>query len=205
MAATSITLDVLKGSIPAACFEATKSVVAAIVMVEGLTTLDLTITTVTEGDGDTDEVVFSYNDDVVPSGVDLTNCNFASFQCVCDSCEEKRCYEVIPPSDDVEVAEYHVGFIPANLIVDQIRFYSPAPNTADSITVSVRHNGTTVAAGIVVTGSGFIVDRTNFQSAFSDGVFDEDAKITVNVSDAPTGDDAWQGLQVCLLGKWADL
>ena len=202
MAATTITLDVLKGSIPAACFGASKDVVAAIVMVDGVTSLSLTITSIVEGDDDVDSVVFSYDDDVIPSGVELTNCNFASFQCVCDSCEDRRCSEVITPDSDIVLGEYLVGFIPGNFIVDQIRFYSPSPNTSLPVSVSVTLNDATVIAGVEITDSGFVADRTNFQPSFSDGLFPEDSKVSVVVLDAPSGDDAWQGLQVCFIGKW---
>jgi hypothetical protein len=202
MAATTITLEVLKGAIPPACDEAGQSVIAAIVLVDGLVQLSLTISSVTTGSGDTDSVVFSYNDEVVPSGVNLAACNFASFQCVCDSCEEKRCFEIIGPDTPVVAEVVHVGFLPGNMIVDQIRFYSPTPNTSSPLEVSVKFNGYTVGSA-VLTGSGFILDRTNFESDFTDGVFEEDGEFTLLISDAPIGDDAWQGLSLCLLGRWA--
>ena len=201
MAATTITLAGLKGSIPAACNETGQQVTAAIVLVEGLVQLSLTITAITTGSGDTDSVVFSYDDSVVPSGVDLSECNFASFQCVCDSCEEKRCFEIIGPDTDIIEETVHIGFLPADMLVDQLRFYSPSPTTGSPVTVVVKFNAFTVATA-VLTGSGFIVDRTNFQSDFTDGVFEEDGEFTLEVSDAPTGDDAWQGLTMCLLGRW---
>ena len=204
MAATTITLEVLRGSVPAACYEADQQVTAAIVLVDGLVQLSLTISSITTGSGDTDSVVFSYDDVVVPSGVDLTECNFASFQCVCDSCEEKRCFEIIGPESDVTVENVHIGFLPGDMLVDQLRFYSPTPNTDEPIAVTVKFNAFTVAY-VVITGSGFIVDRTNFQSDFSDGVFEEDGEFTLEVSTAPTGDDAWRGLSMCLLGRWMTL
>jgi hypothetical protein len=200
MAATTITLDVLKGSIPAACFAADKAVSAAIVMVDGLETLALTIDSIVEGDEDTDEVVFGYDDSVVPSGVDLTECNFASFQCVCDSCEEKRCFEIIGPGADVETGDIHVAFLPGEMLVDQLRFYSPAP-ADDPLEVTIKFNGFSVAT-VEITDSGFLLDRTNFQPEFQDGVFEEDGEFTLSVLTAPTGDDAWQGLSLCLLGRW---
>ena len=201
MAATTITLEVLKGSIPAACFEADQDVTAAIVLVDGLVQLSLTIDSITTGSGDTDSVVFSYDDAVVPSGVELAECNFASFQCVCDSCEEKRCYEIVGPDSAVTAETIHVGFLPGKMLVDQIRFYSPTPNTSDALTGVIKFNAFTVA-NVVIDGSGFIVDRTNFEYDFADGVFEEDGEFTLEISDAPTGDDAWQGLSLCLLGRW---
>ena len=204
MAATTITLDVLKGSVPAACYEADQQVTAAIVLVDGLVQLSLTINSITTGSGDTDSVVFSYDDVVVPSGVDLTECNFASFQCVCDSCEEKRCFEIIGPESVVVEETVHIGFLPGDMLVDQLRFYSPSPSTNESLGVTVKFNAYTVAH-VVITGSGFIVDRTNFQSDFTDGVFEEDGEFTLEVTTAPTGDDAWSGLSMCLLGRWITL
>lgn len=204
MAATTITLEVLRGSVPAACYEADQQVTAAIVLVDGLVQLSLTIDSITTGSGDTDSVVFSYDDDVVPSGVDLTECNFASFQCVCDSCEEKRCFEIIGPESVVVEETVHIGFIPGDMLVDQLRFYSPSPSTNESLAVTVKFNSYTVA-NVVITGSGFIVDRTNFQSDFTDGVFEVDGEFTLEVTSAPTGDDAWSGLSMCLLGRWITL
>ena len=201
MAATTITLEVLKGAIPAACNEDDQRVIAAIVLVEDLVQLELTIDSVTTGSGDTDSVVFSYDDVVVPSGVDLAACNFASFQCVCDSCEEKRCFEVIGPESDVIAETVHVGFLPGAMLVDQIRFYSPTPNTGSPLEVSVKFNGYTVGSA-VLTGSGFILDRTNFESDFTDGVFDEDGEFSLLISVAPEGSEAWRGLSICLLGRW---
>ena len=204
MAATTITLEVLKGSVPAACYEADQQVTAAIVLVDGLVQLSLTIDSITTGSGDTDSVVFSYDDSVVPSGVDLSECNFASFQCVCDSCEEKRCFEIIGPDSNVVEETVHIGFLPGDMLVDQLRFYSPSPSSNESVAATVKFNGYTVAH-VVLTGSGFIVDRTNFQSDFTDGVFEEDGEFTLVVTDAPTGDDAWSGLSMCLLGRWITL
>lgn len=200
MADTTITLEVLRGSIPAACFEADKRVSAAIVLVDGLTVLEMTVDSVTTGSGDTDSVVFSYDDVVVPSGVNLSECNFASFQCICDSCEEKRCYEVVGPDTNIITETIHVGFLPGAMVVDQIRVYSPNP-TAEPVSVTVRFNGYSVASA-ELTGSGFILDRTNFQSDFTDGLFEEDGEFTLLVSEAPLGDDAWKGLTLCLLGHW---
>ena len=204
MAATTITLEVLRGSVFAVCYEADQQVTAAIVLVDGLVQLSLTISSITTGSGDTDSVVCSYDDAVVPSGVDLTECNFASFQCVCDSCEEKRCFEIIGPESVVVEESVHIGFLPGNMLVDQLRFYSPSPSTNESLAVTVKFNAYTVAH-VVITGSGFIVDRTNFQSDFTDGVFEEDGEFTLEVTTAPTGDDAWSGLSMCLLGRWITL
>lgn len=203
MATTTISLAVLKGSIPAACNAAAKKVSAAIVLVAGLHSLDLTIQSVTTGSGDTDTVVFSYDDSVVPSGVDLSECNFASFQCVCDSCEEKRCFEIIGPDVAVITETVHVGFLPANMLVDQIRFYSPNPNLTTPVIATIKFNGFTVAY-VEISGSGFILDRTNFQYDFASGVFAEDGEFSLVVTSAPTGDAAWEGLSMCLLGKWID-
>jgi hypothetical protein len=201
MAATTITLEVLKGSIPAACFADEQEVTAAIVLVDGLLKLNLTIGSITTGSGDTDLVVFSYDDIVVPSGVDLAACNFASFQCVCDSCEEKRCFELIGPGVDVIPETVHVGFLPGDMLVDQIRFYSPSPNTSEHIGATIKFNGFSVAS-VDITGSGFIVDRTNFQSDFEDGFFEEDGEFTLLISSAPADTAAWKGLSMCLMGKW---
>ncbi len=201
MAATTITLEVLKGSIPAACYEASQGVTAAIVLVDGLVKLSLTIGSITTGSGDTDLVVFSYDDIVVPSGVDLAACNFASFQCVCDSCEEKRCFELIGPGVDVIPETVHVGFLPGDMLVDQIRFYSPTPNTSEPIEAVIKFNGFTVASA-EISGSGFIVDRTNFDYYFEDGFFEEDGEFTLLIIDAPADPASWKGLTMCLMGKW---
>lgn len=200
MADAAITLTVLRGSIPDACYVDGGEVSASIALVEGLVALDLTITEIEVGTGDTDEVTFSYDDAGVPDDVVLEECNFSSFQCTCDCCAEKRCLEVVGPDDEVVDGTFHVTFIPGKLLLDQIRVYSPTPGTPFNFTL--YSNGVAVTNSTSATGSPTVIDRADFTAAFSDGVIDEDSELFVEFNGAPAGAGAWSGFQMCLLGRW---
>lgn len=174
---------------------------AAIVLVSGLTVLDLTVTDIDVGSGDTDEVTFSYDDFTVPSGVTLSACNFSSFQCVCDCCAEKRCLEIIGPDDEITDGTFNAGFMPGKIQLDQIRVYSPTPSATD-FNFRIYADGQPIIESTATTGSPTVINRADFTSAFEDGVIGEDAELTITFNAAPVGGLAWSGFQLCLLGRW---
>jgi len=197
----TITVSVLKGAIPAACFRAGGLVVAQIVLIEDLTALDMAVTAIVEGEGDTDEVTFEYEGDFVPAGVVLAACNLSSFQCRCDCCSEKRYIEFIGPDTEVTDGNFFVGFLPGDMIVDQAKVYA-ATATAETFTLSVFLDGVLFFEA-TVDGTTTVVSRSEFSGDFADtGWAPEDSRITATVAGAPTGDDAWSGLAICLLGRW---
>ncbi len=201
MADATITLTVLRGSIPSACYVEGGEVSAAIVLVDGLLTLDLEITAIEVGTGDTDEVTFDYDDASVPEGIELSECNFASFQCICDCCAEKRCFEVVGPDDEIVDGAFHVGFLPGKLLVDQIRIYSPTPS-GTNFNFTLYANGQAVTQSAATTGSPTVIERADFTNTFETGVLEEDTELTIVFNAAPSGGEAWEGFSLCLLGRW---
>lgn len=197
----TITVPLLKGAIPAACYRAAGLVTAEIALVAGLTALEMTVTAISVGTGDTDEVTFEYEGGFVPAGVVLAPCNFASFQCRCDCCAEKRCMEVIGPQVAVVDDAYFVGFLPGDMIADQFKVYSASP-TEDTFHLSLTADGEAVFAGVTVDGN-TTISRSQWEEPFaSTGFFAEDTKFEATVTGAPEGDAVWRGLTLCILGRW---
>lgn len=199
MTATDITVDLLRGSVPAACYTEGTLISATITQIEGLEALEMEIVSITVGEGDTDEVVLRYDADLIPAGAELEQCNLASFQCICDCCSERTCYEVIGPLDDVLAGVYHVGFLPGDTQVDQLRFYSPTPGDT-ALLVTMRVNGDILFENQPIEDL-TIVDRTMFSAPYDTGLFPADAELTLEVIDpAMYTYNTWKGLTVCLLG-----
>jgi hypothetical protein len=201
VADAQITLTVLRGSIPSACYVVGGEVSAAIVLVDGLPALVLDIAGIEVGTGDTDEVTFAYDDVTVPAGVTLSECHFSSFQCICDCCAEKRCFEVVGPNVAVAEGSFHVGFLPGKMLVDQIRIYSPHPSGFNFEFV-VLANGQPVTVEQSTTNSPTVIERADFTEAFESGVLLEDTELYIVFNAVPTGGGEWNGLTLCLLGRW---
>lgn len=203
MTPASITVEVLKGAIPAACFSAGQQIEAVIALIVGLESLRMTVEEITEGTGDTDTVILSYDADLIPVGAALAQCNLSSFQCLCDCCAEKRCFEVVAPTSDViEVTDLFGGYFPGNFQCDEVRVY-PATRTDTSLVLTALIDGETLFSNQVIEQDVTTIPRATFLEPFSVyGIFTEDSKLTLNVVDAPTGDLAWQGLTLCFIGRW---
>lgn len=208
MASANKTVLVWEGAIPASCFEVGKVILARIIGISGVESLELTISSISDGpdkDGvPTKQVTFAFDDASLPSGVALEACNLACFLCSADCCKSTWCEWAFGP-DEVSAAENRaLGYLPQNMAVEFIRVTALQVSDQVAMEFNIEVAGQNlISVNPHLNGSSLDIPRSSFTGDYANGRIPATALIKFHEYSGATqyAQHAWKGIRVCFYGR----